>query len=81
MMGKTTASAPPLLSRPSPQHEAAKVQPAREAGADALAPGGAAPQAPGSSDHQPHMPPPAERAGARRAAQPRPMQTGAALLL
>ena len=43
------------------------MQPARDAGA--------APQAPGGSDPQPHMPPPAHRAGARRVRQRRPMQT------
>ena len=75
MMGEAPASAPPLLSPLSPPQEAAEVQPARDAGAGALAPERAAPQAPGSSEPQPHIPPPAQRAKARRVGQRRPMQT------
>ena len=75
MTGEAPASAPPLPSPLSPLQEAAEVQPARDAGAGALAPDGAAPQAPGGSDPQPHMPPPAQRAGARSVGQRRPMQT------
>ena len=51
------------------------MQPARDEGAGARAPDGAAPQVPGGTDPQPHMPPPAQRAGARRVGQRRPMQT------
>ena len=61
MMGEAPASAPPLPSPLSPPQEAAEVQPARDAGAGALASDGAAPLAPGSSDPQPHMPPPPQR--------------------
>ena len=68
MMGKA-GSAPPLPSPLLPPQEAAEVQPARDAGAGAPALDGAVPQAPGSSDPQPHMPPPAERAGPRRVGQ------------
>ena len=72
MMGKAPASAPPLPSPLSPPQEAAQVQPARDSGAEALAPDGAAPQAPGGRDPQPHMPPPAQQAGARRVEQATP---------
>ena len=61
MTGEAPASAPPLPSPPSPPQEAAKVQPARDAGADALAPG--------SNDPQLHMPPPAQHPGTRRVGQ------------
>ena len=50
MMGEALASTPPLPSPLSPPQEAAEVQPARDAGAGALAPGGVAPEAPGRSD-------------------------------
>ena len=66
MTGEAPASAPPLPSPLSPLQEASEVQPASDAGTGALAPDGAAPQAPGSSDPQPHMPPSAQRAGVRR---------------
>ena len=58
MMGEALASAPPLPCPPSPPHKAAEVQPAQDASTGELAPDGAAPQAPGSSDPRPHMPPP-----------------------
>ena len=66
---------PPLLPSPSPPQEAAEVQPARDAGVGAWVPNGAAPQATGSSDPWPPLPPPAQRAGTRRVGQRRPMQT------
>ena len=44
-MGEAPVPVPPLLSSPLPPQEAAKVQPARDAGADAPAPDGAAPHA------------------------------------
>ena len=75
MMGEAPASAPPLPSPVSPLQEAAEVQPARDVGAGALAPHGVTPQALGSSDPQPHMPPLAQWAGARRVRQRHPVQT------
>ena len=49
-MGEAPAPAPPVPSSPSPPQEAAKVQAARDAGADAPALDEAAPRAPGSND-------------------------------
>ena len=51
------------------------MQLARDVGVGASAPNGAVPQATGSSDPQPPLPPPAQRAGTRRVGQRHPMQT------